>query len=265
MTATKAKTAGKESPRIRWPILLSATAHLLVISSLLALGGGGKAGPLRGVVDVILVKAAGEGRAAAKRPVPAPSNRGSLETAVSRRAPDSPSAKSSAPARARRRTPGDPLLPAAGDPESGTALPDAPFGPAGEIPSGEEPGPSGPLPHFNGQGPEAPPGNPSGTMAAVRDPGMEEGGSLAWAGTALLRERIQSRIVYPEEAVRRGQQGEVVLRIRIGSGGFPREIRIARSSGARLLDEAARRGVVRSAPLPSDPGWVEVPVLFRLR
>jgi protein TonB len=85
------------------------------------------------------------------------------------------------------------------------------------------------------------------------------------AGTALLRERIQSRIVYPEEAVRRGQQGEVLLRIRIGAEGVPKEIRIARSSGARLLDDAARRGVVRAAPLPSAPGWVEVPVRFRLR
>ncbi|KRT73680.1 MAG: hypothetical protein XU12_C0007G0001, partial [Deltaproteobacteria bacterium CSP1-8] len=32
-----------------------------------------------------------------------------------------------------------------------------------------------------------------------------------------------------------------------------------------LLDEAARQGVVRAAPLPSAPGWVEVPVRFRLR
>jgi protein TonB len=79
-----------------------------------------------------------------------------------------------------------------------------------------------------------------------------------------LRERIQSRIVYPEEAVRRGQEGEVLLRIRIGTGGVPREIRIARSSGARLLDEAARRGVVRAAPLPKGPGWVEVPIRFQL-
>jgi protein TonB len=65
--------------------------------------------------------------------------------------------------------------------------------------------------------------------------------------------------------VRQGQQGEVLLRIRIGAGGVPKEIRIARSSGARLLDDAARRGVVRAAPLPSAPGWVEVPVHFRLR
>ena len=82
---------------------------------------------------------------------------------------------------------------------------------------------------------------------------------------AFLRGRIESRIVYPEEAVRRGQEGDVLLRIRIGRGGIPREIRIAQSSGAPLLDAAARRGVVRAAPLPQGPGWVEVPVRFRLR
>lgn len=83
--------------------------------------------------------------------------------------------------------------------------------------------------------------------------------------SGLLRARIQSRIVYPEEAIRRGQEGEVLLRIRIGEGGVPKEIRVARSSGARVLDEAARRGVVRAAPLPFHSGWVEVPVRFFLR
>lgn len=82
---------------------------------------------------------------------------------------------------------------------------------------------------------------------------------------ALLREKIQSRIVYPEEAVRWGQEGEVLLRIRIDGGGYPAEIRVAKSSGVTLLDEAARRGVRSAAPLPRVHGWVEVPVRFFLR
>jgi len=90
--------------------------------------------------------------------------------------------------------------------------------------------------------------------------------AFAEGGAAeVLRARIQERIVYPGEAVRRGQEGEVLLRIRIGVGGIPREVRVARSSGARILDEAARRGVRRAAPLPSEPGWFEVPVRFLLR
>jgi protein TonB len=80
-----------------------------------------------------------------------------------------------------------------------------------------------------------------------------------------LRERIQSRIVYPPEAIRRGQEGYVILSIRVGEGGIPKEVRVTRSSGARSLDEAARNGVARAAPLPSVPGWVEVPVRFVLQ
>jgi len=80
-----------------------------------------------------------------------------------------------------------------------------------------------------------------------------------------LRERIGSRIVYPEEAVRRGQEGEVVLRILIDGHGNPSALRVARTSGVPVLDEAARRGVLGAAPLPAAPGWVEVTVRFVLR
>jgi TonB family protein len=97
------------------------------------------------------------------------------------------------------------------------------------------------------------------------DAGVSGGGGREGAEIHLLRDRIESRIVYPEDAIRRGQEGEVLLRIRVGEGGVPKEIRVARSSGARALDEAARSGVVRAAPLPSLPGWFEVPVRFRLR
>ena len=103
-------------------------------------------------------------------------------------------------------------------------------------------------------------GPPSSSFAEELEGEGGRGGAIG-----LLRERIQSRIVYPSEAVRRGLEGEVLLRIHIETGGVPNEIRVARSSGARLLDDAARRGVVRAAPLPSSPGWVEVPVRFRLR
>ena len=57
----------------------------------------------------------------------------------------------------------------------------------------------------------------------------------------------------------------VLLRIRVGEGGIPKEVRVARSSGTRILDEAARSGVVRASTLPSLPGWFEVPVRFLLR
>jgi TonB family protein len=95
--------------------------------------------------------------------------------------------------------------------------------------------------------------------------GREGTGGAGDGAAARLRDAIQARIVYPDEAVRRGLEGEVLLRIRIEKGGNPGEVRVARSSGVMILDEAARRGVVRAAPLPSAPGWFEVPVRFSLR
>ncbi len=80
-----------------------------------------------------------------------------------------------------------------------------------------------------------------------------------------LREWIQARIGYPEKARRSGLEGEVLLLVHIAAGGVPNRIGVARSSGFRLLDDAALQGVVRAAPLPSSPGWFEVPIRFHLR
>lgn len=110
-------------------------------------------------------------------------------------------------------------------------------------------------------------GPPAGRTLSALLPAAAGGGAGGGEQGAvrLLRDRIEARIVYPEEAVRRGQEGVVLLRIRVGEGGIPKEVRVAQSSGARVLDEAARTGVVRAAPLPSIPGWFEVPVRFLLR
>ncbi len=289
MTRRKEITERGEAARLRGPLFWSVTAHLLAVFSLLVLGAGRAAGPFLDVVDVFLVGATGEDRAAPKRFVPRPSSGGTQVPAV---LPPTPGALPDA---------------AKEGPGPGVEVAGTPAAPAGEMHSREGPGPAvlspdsgersraaaegvrvagisplgtetgrsgggtGPVPGDGEKG--AAPGEetkganigPSGPATAFPGPGHALESSRTAAGTALLRERIQSRIVYPEEAVRRGQQGEVLLRIRIGAEGVPKEIRIARSSGARALDDAARRGVVRAAPLPSAPGWVEVPVHFRLR
>ncbi|MGB3095261.1 MAG: TonB family protein [Candidatus Deferrimicrobiaceae bacterium] len=289
MTRRKEITERGEAARLRGPLFWSVTAHLLAVFSLLVLGAGRAAGPFLDVVDVFLVGATGEDRAAPKRFVPRPASGG---TQVPASLPPTPGALPDA---------------AKEGPGPGVEVAGTPAAPAGEMDSREGPGPAvlspdsgersraaaegvrvagisplgtetgrfgggtGPVPGDGEKG--AAPGEetkganigPSGPATAFPGPGRAWENSRTAAGTALLRERIQSRIVYPEEAVRRGQQGEVLLRIRIGAEGVPKEIRIARSSGARALDDAARRGVVRAAPLPSAPGWVEVPVHFRLR
>ncbi len=111
-------------------------------------------------------------------------------------------------------------------------------------------------------------GSPSGAVSGRPVPGAAMPGDGTGAvppAPRLLRERIQSRVAYPPESIRQEEEGEVLLRVLVGDGGSPREIRLAKSSGVRRLDEAARRGVSGAAPLPSTPGWYEVPVRFSLR
>ncbi|MGA7105544.1 MAG: TonB family protein [Candidatus Deferrimicrobiaceae bacterium] len=254
MPATKAKTAGKEASRIGRALIWSASAHLLAVSSLCLLGAGSAAGPRKMIVDVFLVEAPGRTRAAANRSVPRPPAGESRRPAFSPREKEIPPVAPSLPPRGPETVEEEVMRPGEEDAAIDALVPGTPVesGDGLELPApGEEA--TGAVQAFHAPSPDS------------SDPGRTGGDFRAGAGTALLRERIQSRIIYPEEAVRRGEQGEVLLRIRIGMGGIPREIRIARSSGAPRLDEAASRGVVRAAPLPSDPGWVEVPVRFRLR
>lgn len=74
--------------------------------------------------------------------------------------------------------------------------------------------------------------------------------------------------VYPSRAVELGQQGTVLLHAEILPDGHPRELKVVRSSGHRLLDVAALTAVkgwqfeptnIDGAPVTS---WVRVPVNF---
>ena len=62
----------------------------------------------------------------------------------------------------------------------------------------------------------------------------------------------------------------VGLRLLVGADGATREVRLHRSSGNRLLDEAALAAARRWETEPASVGgqradaWVEVPVRFRL-
>lgn len=75
---------------------------------------------------------------------------------------------------------------------------------------------------------------------------------------------------YPPLARRRGWQGEVLLRIHVTSGGAPLAVRVQRSSGHRVLDDAAVAAARswRFAPALHDgtpaPRWVEIPIRFAI-
>jgi len=277
MSRSDADSTGKEAPRIRRPLFFSATAHLVAIFALLLPGTHPGDVSFREVVDVFLVGGT-EGKRGrdeeAFRGAPAAVSRPPAVLSVP---PEAPLAVLSPSPKPRGTVSGEASLFPERDASRGAAAPDASAGPPRESSRREGPGPAASLPAPDGTSSG---GVPAAAVAAAspfpdtptgsRDAGATGGDGRAVPGKgdadmASLRGRIESRIVYPEEAVRRGQEGDVLLRIRIGRGGVPREIRIARSSGTPLLDAAARRGVVRAAPLPEGPGWVEVPVRFRLR
>lgn len=85
---------------------------------------------------------------------------------------------------------------------------------------------------------------------------------LAWATPLRLR--------YPAPAIRSRQQGEVLLKVWVDASGRAQQVEIARSSGYRLLDAAAREAVLGAHFVPvlrdgvAVPGWGLVPIRFRL-
>lgn len=75
---------------------------------------------------------------------------------------------------------------------------------------------------------------------------------------------------YPEVALERGWEGNVMLRVKVSASGNPLEISIKNSSGKKALDDAAVKTVKRwkfspatrgNAPIE---GWVDVPINFKL-
>ncbi len=81
---------------------------------------------------------------------------------------------------------------------------------------------------------------------------------------AEIRRRIQSALVYPAPARRRGLEGVARVRFQIGADGRADRIELERSSGHALLDRAARDSVVAAGVLPRVHGRLQVPVHFEL-
>ena len=79
-----------------------------------------------------------------------------------------------------------------------------------------------------------------------------------------IRQRIQAALIYPPLARRLELTGVAWLRFSIDGHGAAQEVELARSSGHRILDQAARRTLARAGRLPWIYGRIEVPVRFSL-
>ena len=82
-----------------------------------------------------------------------------------------------------------------------------------------------------------------------------------------LQRRIKEKLIYPAQAKRTGIQGTVEIRFRIHLDGSVSDIRVMRSSGSTLLDEAAAETIRKAAPFrpPSVQTTLVIPIVFSLR
>jgi len=112
---------------------------------------------------------------------------------------------------------------------------------------------------------------PRGQVMALPDdrPAAREPGSPPRiSGEAAIKaaEQLQRELLYPREAIERGQQGEALVLLFLDASGNALAARIESSSGHALLDDAAVRAARSLRALPdSAPRDVLLQVRFRLR
>lgn len=111
-------------------------------------------------------------------------------------------------------------------------------------------------------------------VASANEPTAIPGGTSDQIGSdaepSALAYGNRTHVPYPTDALRRHEQGKVVLRILVGTDGIPQQIEIDRSSGSRSLDNAAREAVRRWTFKPgmrsgvAYAAWAFVPISFTL-
>jgi len=89
----------------------------------------------------------------------------------------------------------------------------------------------------------------------------------AW--TAKAQQEIAIKKHYPREAIQKGVEGKVRLRLAVAETGLVKGVEIVETSGSKLLDKEAMRLAMRIDNLPSLPSGLKehsfiVPIRFRL-
>lgn len=78
---------------------------------------------------------------------------------------------------------------------------------------------------------------------------------------------VNSSKIYPAQAVKRGIEGSVTVRVELDGDGNLLSATVVNSSGSRILEQAAVRAVERATPYPNASGQtqvVDVPLQFQL-
>lgn len=104
-----------------------------------------------------------------------------------------------------------------------------------------------PIPKQRALGPAVPPPAPQSAAAAHPSDAAAAGTGLVSGGrvipAALDRAARNVPPAYPPEAVRRGEQGAVILMVHVAVDGSASAVDVIQSSGHPLLDHAARQAV----------------------
>jgi protein TonB len=170
--------------------------------------------------------------------------------------------------------PSSPSLPAVSDLPSIPMFPEPPSS-SRSVAAGTPGMAAAPAPGSGSRsGGEAPgEGGTSGPALALGTPGPGAGAIPAEYGPYLqrFRQRVQESLVYPLAARRQGLRGSVELDVWLDPAGRVRDVRVARSSSHRLLDDAAIETVRHLGPLPFPESLprrallIRLPLVFDLR
>lgn len=122
--------------------------------------------------------------------------------------------------------------------------------------------PATPVATASSQSPES-----ASTPAKTRQAGSDGGSSAPIARDARLN---NPEPPYPPESRRRGEEGRVVLKVRVSKEGTAESVEVERSSGHRRLDMVARKTVSRWRFIPARQNdnavaaWAGVTIIFKL-
>jgi protein TonB len=108
----------------------------------------------------------------------------------------------------------------------------------------------------------------SGSVAPAAESAMPNSISMVITPPQLLGGTMPP---YPEEAIKNGEEGEVLLNLAVGLDGRVQQVKVKCSSGSRFLDQAAARAAEYWKFIPAKQGTTalrfnfEVPVCFSLK
>ncbi|OGA01222.1 MAG: hypothetical protein A3I00_09895 [Betaproteobacteria bacterium RIFCSPLOWO2_02_FULL_64_12] len=156
---------------------------------------------------------------------------------------------------------------AAPPPAAPAPTPSAP----GETASAPSPVPQAPSSAPRSPEPQAPATKGEAAGRAATSPSAEETGSMEQYRLALIGAAKKYKR-YPAQAMEKGWQGRVEIRLVIGSNGMTQSVVVKTSSGFQVLDSQALDMVKKAKPLAPIPAslrgrefTVDIPVIFDLQ